>query len=123
MSFTFPDYPCVGKGPAIYTLTQVKMDEYAVTFPGVDVPFEVRKAWQWCIDTRAKRKTFGGMPHFLNGWLTKAQNQAGAAGSRQPAFIDYSEMQRQADRKRRAAMLERVCSSREIKGTTEATEA
>ena len=62
MPFTFPDFPCVGKGPAIYTLTQAKMDEYALTYPGVDVPAELRKAWQWCIDNPKKRKTFYGMP-------------------------------------------------------------
>ena len=32
LPFTFPDFPCVGKGPAIYTLTQAKMDEYALTY-------------------------------------------------------------------------------------------
>ena len=47
-------------------------------FPDLDVPREIDRARAWCIRNRAKRKTPGGMPRFLRGWLERSQNSAGA---------------------------------------------
>jgi hypothetical protein len=74
-------FPCVGKGPKEFALTQSKIDEYTESFPGVAVLFQCRKARQWCIDHPSKQKTHRGMPGFLSGWLGREQD----AGSKLPA--------------------------------------
>lgn len=72
-------FPCVGKGPREWSLTEAKLAEYSTSFPGVDCLAECRKARQWCIDNPPKRKTFGGMPKFLSSWLSRVQDAGGAA--------------------------------------------
>jgi hypothetical protein len=69
-------FPTVGTGAKEWHLTQPKIDEWAETFPGVDVLAECRKARQWCIDNPPRRKTANGMTSFLSKWLGKAQNSA-----------------------------------------------
>lgn len=68
-------FPVVG-GKHEWHLTQAKLDEYAESFPAVDVLRECKAARQWCIDKPRNRKTYSGMPAFLSRWLTKAQNSA-----------------------------------------------
>ena len=67
-------FPCTGKGPAEWPLTDVKIAEWQGSYPGLDVSGECRKARQWCIDNSTRQKTFSGMLKFLNSWLTRAQN-------------------------------------------------
>ena len=103
---TFPDFPCVGGGPAIWTLTTAKVAEYASSFPGVNLDAELRKAWQWCIDNRANRKTFRGMPAFLSRWLSRAQDQARAP--RRQGVIDFDAERRNQQRAEKQKMLDDV---------------
>lgn len=77
----FLTYEC--NGPAKeWTLTAAKVAEYQQSFPGIDVPAECRKAWQWGRDNPDRRKTARGMARFLGTWLGRAQDRAGrpAAG-------------------------------------------
>ncbi len=74
-------FPTSGKTTS-WDLTQTKLDEYADSYPHLDLLAECRKARQWCIDNVAKRKTAAGMSKFLNGWLSRAQN---GDGIRRPA--------------------------------------
>ncbi len=74
------EFPTVGSGQKTWALTQSKADEYAASYPGMDVLAECRAARQWCIDNTAKRKTPRGMPKFLNGWLERSQNSGRASG-------------------------------------------
>ena len=53
-----------------WTLTQAKLDELQETFPNKPVLAICRKAWQWCKDNPAKRKTEQGMPAFLSKWIS-----------------------------------------------------
>lgn len=76
------EFPIVGKGIRVWTLTVGKLAEYAETFPGIDLAGELRKARQWCLDNPAKRKTAKGMPAFLTRWLGNAQD--GASRERGP---------------------------------------
>lgn len=64
----------VGRNAGTHELPQSKIDEWAESFPGVDVPAECRKAAQWCLDNPTKRKTWSGVPKFINAWLTREQN-------------------------------------------------
>lgn len=75
-------FPCSGDGPVEWPLLQEKVDEYQVTYPGINVLAECRKARQWCIEAKSQRKTFRGMPKFLNGWLSRAQDRSGSNGNR-----------------------------------------
>lgn len=72
-------FPCVGRGPTEWPLTEAKLAEYRESFPGIDVLSECRKARQWCIDNPANRKTFGGLPAFLTRWFSKSQNFGGTS--------------------------------------------
>lgn len=56
-----------------WSLRTSKLHEWESTYPGVDVLAECRKARQWVIDNR--RKTATGMPKFLNGWLSRANDR------------------------------------------------
>lgn len=71
-------FPCVGKPTDLHEwhLRESKVGEYALAYPGVDVPAECRKALQWCRDNPTNRKTYRGMASFLNRWLAKAQNES-----------------------------------------------
>lgn len=64
-------FECIGKGPKTWDLTQALVDEYVVSYPGVDVVGEFRKAWQWLRSNPAKRKTAGGMRAYLTKWLNR----------------------------------------------------
>lgn len=75
------EFPTVGK-IQVWGLTQSKVDEYAATYPSLDVLQECRKARQWSIDNPANRKTHSGMTKFLNGWMARAQNSGRANGQR-----------------------------------------
>jgi hypothetical protein len=72
---TVMEFSCVGKGHPTWKLTEAKVAEYQLSFPGVDVLAECRAARQWATDNPTKRKTAKGMPAFLNRWLTSAQNK------------------------------------------------
>ncbi len=57
-----------------------KLEEYRRAYSGIDIESELQKAGQWLIDNPAKRKTAGGMPKFLNGWLGRAKPQGDNGG-------------------------------------------
>lgn len=64
-------------GQARWVLPEGKAEEWATTYPGVDVPSELRAARQWLIDNPSRRKTSRGMLRFLNSWLERRQNRGG----------------------------------------------
>ena len=70
------EFPTVGKGPKSWHLTAAKLGEYVEAFPGIDVPYECRRALQWCRDNPTKQKTANGMSRFLNQWMTREQNKS-----------------------------------------------
>lgn len=65
--------PCVGEKKS-WPLYQVKVDEWAASYPAVNVMAKLREIRQWLIDNPTKQKTFGGTPRFVNSWLAKEQN-------------------------------------------------
>lgn len=82
-------FPCSGKVKH-WDFTEEHREQWAEAYPGVDVVAEVRKAKSWIVGNPAKKKTAGGMPAFLNRWLSKAQNNAGGGngksqGNKSPA--------------------------------------
>jgi hypothetical protein len=62
-------------------VSQAQVDDYAETFPAVDVPQQLREMRRWLIDHPDRRKTAGGMAKFINTWLSREQDKGnGTAG-------------------------------------------
>lgn len=78
-----------------FPITQLMVDEWAESYPGIDVPTELRKAIQWCRDNPKRRKTLGGARKFLGGWLGRAQDKSrGPPAGRREELDDRMEYQR-----------------------------
>jgi len=71
-------FPCV-KGKASdateWGLTPELLDAWRAAYPEMDVLAECRKALVWVNAKPDRRKTYGGMPSFLVGWLNKGQDR------------------------------------------------
>lgn len=67
-------------------ITENKIDEWQVTYPGVDVRQTLIRIRSWVVNNPNKRKTFSGIFRFIDTWLAKEQNQFGGqhATSHQP---------------------------------------
>lgn len=65
--------PCAGDKKS-WPFYQAKLDQWKEAYPAIDVLGELRQVRQWLIDNPTRRKTFAGMPRFINGWLAKEQN-------------------------------------------------
>ena len=67
-------FECNGD-PETWNLHESRVSRWRQTFPGVEVEAELLKAQTWLADNPTRRKTAGGMAKFLNGWLSRCQNQ------------------------------------------------
>jgi hypothetical protein len=56
-------------------VSQTEADEYTATYPGVDIPQQLREMRQWLIVNKDRRKTAGGMRKFVNTWLSRRAGQ------------------------------------------------
>ncbi len=59
-----------------YKITENDVETFQQLYPGIDVRQELRNVEAWCMSNSKNRKTRGGAKRFLNGWLSRAQNQA-----------------------------------------------
>lgn len=83
-------FPVVGS-EAGWALLESKLVEWQGTYRGVDVKAECQKAWQWCQDNPAKRKTAKGMARFLSTWLSRCQDRSGRFQGSGSLFTPMSE--------------------------------
>lgn len=60
-----------------YYITQAMVDEWAELYPAVDVMQDLRAMKGWLNANPSKRKTRRGITKFVNGWLSRTQNQGG----------------------------------------------
>jgi hypothetical protein len=60
-------------GHGDWHLKQSKVNQYKASYPDLDVLANLRLARQWVVDNH--KKTFRGMPAYLNRWLNRAQDQ------------------------------------------------
>lgn len=68
-----------------WDLPQRKLDEYLATYSDrLDVAIELRKARQWLVDNKDRRKTKLGMPKFLTSWLNRALDSSSRSSSTEP---------------------------------------
>lgn len=73
-------FPCAGSRPE-WPLYQAKVDAWRLAYPAVDVLGECRKALAWVECNLRQKKTYQGMPAFINRWLAKEQDRGGRGGS------------------------------------------
>ena len=57
-----------------FPVTQDMVDEWAQTFPAVDVVAALRRMRTWCTANPAKKKTARGVQSFVVRWLSKEQD-------------------------------------------------
>lgn len=81
------------KEPPIITLTLNTKEEYPIyqknisewqeLYPAVDIIQELRKMKGWCNSNPSKRKTKNGICRFINGWLSREQDNGGVYRNQQ----------------------------------------
>jgi hypothetical protein len=57
-----------------FVVTQPMVDEWAQTFPAVDVVAALRRMRTWCTANPAQKKTARGVQSFVVRWLSKEQD-------------------------------------------------
>lgn len=63
-----------------YLVLRSQVDEWAATYPGVNVVQELREAKQWVMAAPARRKTDSGIVKFIVSWLAREQDKGGTNG-------------------------------------------
>ena len=66
-------------------------EEYVRLYPGVDVAKEFRKIRAWSNSNKEKRKTRRGVKRFVNGWLSRAQDEPKKKDRGRTAFSNAPE--------------------------------
>lgn len=82
-----------------FPVTETHVKEFTTAYPGVDVMAQLREIRAWCIANPKRRKTKNGALRFINSWLDKEQNKAGAQHQAQvsalpqgvPRFSNYGQ--------------------------------
>lgn len=64
-----------------FGLSQQQLDEFQQLYPAIDVLQQAKALKAWCIANSKNRKTRSGALKFVNGWLSRAQNQAPRAAA------------------------------------------
>jgi hypothetical protein len=86
------------KTDVFYLVTNQEINNYKSTYQAVDIEQQYREILSWLNTNNKNRKTIGGMPKFINAWLSKAQNKAprvntsSAIGKTQEIFNQLSEI-------------------------------
>lgn len=68
-----------------FAISQPMIDEWADTFPLVDIMAELKRCRQWNNDNQGKRKTRDTIAHHISTWLSKAQDRGGHYATQQQA--------------------------------------
>jgi len=72
VSIAFLEFPVIGSGQSLWTLSEAQVAEWVSLFPGLDVRGEARKALAWLQASPTRRKTARGMARFLVSWLNRS---------------------------------------------------
>ena len=68
-----------------FEITEAQVREFAQLYPAIDVLQQLRSLKGWVLANPKNRKTRGGALRFVNGWLSRAQNQAPTRPAAAPA--------------------------------------
>jgi len=82
-------FPCVGQR-AEWVLRTEHVTDWQALYPPLDVLAECRKALAWLHATPSRRKTAGGMPRFLVGWLNRSADDCRQAPRGAPDRRSYT---------------------------------
>lgn len=69
-----------------FTVQPSDIEEWAYSFPGVNIAQELRAIRQWNLDHPTKRKTQRGIRAHISSWLHKTQNESRAL---KPAEVNH----------------------------------
>ena len=87
-----PPEPAVVSIPLIdkseFGVTQSQLDEWAHSFPAVDVLQQLREMRQWCMANPTKKKTRRGVLAFVTRWLGSEQDRGGSPVAGRPQFFN-----------------------------------
>jgi hypothetical protein len=72
--FVFPPEAVVGTGTSAWEVGAKLHATLVAAYPAIDVAAEYPRVLAWLTTNQPRRKTRAGMPKFLNGWLSRAQN-------------------------------------------------
>jgi len=61
----------------VFYVYQSDIDEWSEVYSAVDVNQDLKEMKAWFKANKSKKKTKGGMPKFINSWLSKTQNRGG----------------------------------------------
>lgn len=79
-------FPLAGKAGE-FSVTQVDVDEWQESFPGVDVLQALKVCLQWNRDNPKRRKTPSGIRRHITSWLTREQDRSRAAPAPSPLSL------------------------------------
>jgi hypothetical protein len=71
------EFPVTANGGKPWPLTRDHLSELSQTFDTLNVLAECKKALGWINADRSRRKTPRGMPRFLHGWMSRANDRGG----------------------------------------------
>jgi hypothetical protein len=82
------------KTDSFYLVTTQEIDYYKSTYQAVNIEQQFKEIASWLNANQKNRKTIGGMPKFINAWLSKSQNKAPRVeiGKTQEIFNQLSEI-------------------------------
>lgn len=64
-----------------FAIGQAFSDEMQKLYPAVDVAQQLRAMRAWLVTNEKRRKTKGGIPSFISGWLAREQNKGPRRGA------------------------------------------
>ena len=96
-----------------YPFFQADIDLYKSLYPSVDIAQEMRKMVGWSDANPAKRKTKAGMKRFVNGWLSREQDEykpasASAAKSAGTKFNNFEQRNDDIDADMQKAFMQQL---------------
>jgi len=68
------------KSGEVYPVTDLQIVEWKDSYPACNVLQELKTMKSWLDANKARRKTYGGIPKFINSWLARSQNSGGTKG-------------------------------------------
>jgi hypothetical protein len=75
------EFPCTGKGPRTWALTEAQLDEWQKDYDTIDVISELKKLRQRCLADPLERKTHRGYPKRCLNWLNRAVDWSRTTGT------------------------------------------
>jgi uncharacterized protein YdaU (DUF1376 family) len=79
------------KTDVFYLVKIEEINNYNFTYLAVDIEQQYRQILSWLNANPKNRKTLGGMPKFINAWLSKSQNNAARVNTPQQRPVSTTE--------------------------------